>query len=77
MTLDGHNRIETARWLGAARQHGYENAISRWPWSPIPVTERDRTGKHDDVRYCPEPAPERQPRPDNQRPRVSARRKAA
>jgi hypothetical protein len=75
MTLDGHNVIETARWLGAAKQHGYQNAISRWPWAPIPVTERDRTGKHDDVRYYPEPAPINQRRPEHQRPKFGGRQK--
>ena len=69
MTLDGHNAIETARWLGAAKQHGYQNAISRWPWSPIPYTPRPGSPEWESAQQ------EQQQRPENQRPKFGGRQK--
>ena len=60
------------RFVG--KQHGYENAIANYTKPPYPVTERDRTGQYG---YYPQPVdpPKRRPRPESQRPRISARTK--
>ena len=71
MTLDAHNAIETARWTRAAKQHGYQNAISRWPWSPIPYTPRPGSPEWQEQQEQQQRRP--RPRPEHQRPKFGGR----